>query len=79
MQGDDKKLAENLDTIHRLNPDRERKDKEINNLESAARVVIDMVEPPHPGYVNTRFVVERLRLVPGWLQGASKKPAPRNK
>lgn len=44
----DKKLAENLSTIQKLNRDKERKDKEIEDLESAAREVIVMVQPPHP-------------------------------
>ena len=79
LQRADKKLAENLDTIHKLNRDKERKDKEINDLESAARAVTDMVQSPHPGFVETRSIVERLRLVPGWLRGASKKPSPKKK
>ena len=41
----DKKLAENMFQIQRLNRDKERKDKEIFNLEMAARAVIDMVQP----------------------------------
>jgi len=77
LQRADKKLAENLDTIHKLNRDKERKDKEINDLESAARAVIALVQPPHPGFVDTRSIVNRLRLVPGWLRGTSKDPAPK--
>jgi hypothetical protein len=41
----DKKLAENMFQIQGLNRDKEHKDKEIFNLEMAARPVIDMVQP----------------------------------
>jgi len=66
----DKKLASNMDTIHKLNHDKERKYKEINDLKDAARIIIDMVQPPHLDVFDSRFVVEQLRLVPGWLKKA---------
>ena len=64
-------------TIQKLNHDKEQKDKEIFDLEKAARVVIDMVQPPHPGVVDSRSVLERLKLVPGWLKDAPKRRAPK--
>ena len=73
----DKKLADNMVTIQKLNRDKEKKDKEIDDLEDAARVIIDMVQPPYPGVFDSRSVVERLRLVPGWLKRAPKKQTPR--
>ena len=73
----DKKLADNMVTIQKLNRDKEKKDKEIDDLEDAARVIIDMVQPPYPGVFDSRSVVERLRLVPGLLKRAPKKETPR--
>ena len=60
-------------TIQKLNRDKERKDMEIFDLEEVARVVIDMVQPPHPGVIDSGSVLERLRLVPRWLKGAPKR------
>jgi len=77
LRSADTKLVDNLSTIQKLNQDKERMDKEIQDLEGAAREVIDMVQPPHPGFVDTRSIVNRLRLVPGWLRGTSKDPAPK--
>ena len=73
----DKKLADNMVTIQKLNRDKEKKDKEIDDLEDTARVIIDMVQPPYPGVFDSRSAVERLRLVPGWLKRAPKKQTPR--
>lgn len=75
LNGADKKLAENMVTIQKLNRDKEWKDREIFDLEEAARVVIDVVQPPHPGVVDSRSILERLKLVPGWLKGAPKRRA----
>ena len=42
----DKKLAENMATVQRLNRDKEHKDKEMFDLEASARAIIDIVDPP---------------------------------
>jgi len=42
----DKKLAENMATVQRLNRDKEHKDKEMYDLEASARAIIDIVDPP---------------------------------
>ncbi|KAG2577610.1 hypothetical protein PVAP13_6NG192400 [Panicum virgatum] len=44
LDGADKKLAENMVTIQKFNRHKERKDKEIDDLEEVARIVIDMVQ-----------------------------------
>ena len=75
LDGADKKLAENMVTIQKLNCDKEGKDKEIFDLEEAARVVIDMVQPPHPGVPDSRYMLERLSLVPDLLKDAPKRRA----
>ena len=36
LKDSDKKLAENMNTVKKLNHDKERKDKEIHDLEAAA-------------------------------------------
>ncbi|XP_039822152.1 uncharacterized protein LOC120684349 isoform X2 [Panicum virgatum] len=54
LDGTDKKLVENMYTIQKLNRDKERRDQEIFDLEEAARIVKDMVQPPHPGFVDSR-------------------------
>ena len=77
LDGADKKLVEQLYTIQKLNRDKDRRDQEIFNLEEEAQVVIDMVQPPHPGYVDTRSVLERLKHVPKWLKEAPKKKSSR--
>jgi len=54
----DKKLADNMVTIQKLNRDKEKKDKEIDDLEDAARVIIDMVQPPYPGVFERASVLK---------------------
>jgi len=51
-------ILQNMVTIQKLNLDKERKDKKIHDLEVAARVVIDMLDPPQPGVINSRAVLE---------------------
>ena len=72
----DKKLAENLTTIQRLNRDKERKDKKIFDLEASARRIIEIVDPPQLGVADSRSVLERLKNVPtqiaGYMMGTSK-------
>jgi len=46
-------------------------------LEEAACVVVDMVQPPHPGFVDSRSVLERLKHVPTWLKDVSRKQTPK--
>ena len=62
--------------IQRLNRDKECKDKEIFDLEAAARVIIGTVDPPQPGIVNPCSMVDRLKDVPtqiaGYMMGTSK-------
>ena len=77
LDGADKKLIENMYTIQKLNHDKERRDQEIFDLEEAARIVKDMVQPPHPGFVDSRSVLEWLKQVPIWLKDASKKKSSR--
>ena len=51
-------ILQNMVTIQKLNRDKERKDKKIHDLEVAARVVIDMLDHPQPGVINSRAVLE---------------------
>ena len=48
---------------------KERKDKELEDLEGAARNLIDMVDPPQPDVINTESLVERMRRVPIQMAG----------
>jgi len=43
--GADKKIAEQLCSIQKLNRDRDRRDQEIFNLKEADNIVVDMVRP----------------------------------
>ena len=43
--GADKKIAEQLCSIQKLNRDRDRRDQEIFNLKEADSIVVDMVRP----------------------------------
>ena len=61
-------ILQNMVTIQKLNLDKERKDKKIHDLEVAARVVIDMLDPPQPGVINSRAVLECLRDVPAQIE-----------
>ena len=61
-------ILQNMVTIQKLNRDKERKDKKIHDLEVAARVVIDMLDPPQPGVINSRAVLECLRDVPAQIE-----------
>ena len=61
-------ILQNMVTIQKLNRDKERKDKKIHDLEVAARVVIDMLDPPEPGVINSRAVLECLRDVPAQIE-----------
>ena len=65
-----------MSIIQRLNRDKECKDKEIFDLEAAARVIIGTVDPPQPGIVNPCSMVDRLKDVPtqiaGYMMGTSK-------
>jgi len=58
--------------IRRLNRDKERRDKEIFDLEMVARAVIDMIQPRHPNITDMRSVLECLQLVPAWLSRCMK-------
>jgi hypothetical protein len=42
----------------------ELKDKEFEELKSAAQVVVDMVDPPEEVIVSKRTLLERLREAP---------------
>jgi len=68
-----KKIAKNMFTIYKLNRDKERKGKEIFDLEEATRVVVDMVQPPHHGFTDSRSMLECLKHVPTWMKDASWK------
>ena len=57
----DKKLAENLSAIQLLNRDKERRDKEISDLEAAAREVIETIDLPQPPTVSADYISK-------WLQ-----------
>ena len=73
LRSADKKLAENLKTIQKLNRDVERRDKEIEDLESADRQVVDTVQPPRPGVADCHSVFERLRQVLDLLRNSSQR------
>ena len=73
LRSADKKLAENLKTIQKLNRDVERRDKEIEDLESADRQVVDTVQPPLPGVADCRSILERLRQVLDLLRNSSQR------
>ena len=45
LDGADKKIAEQLCSIQKLNHDRDRRDQEIFNLKEADSIVVDMVRP----------------------------------
>jgi len=79
LEDADKKLAENTATIQKLNHEKERKDKEIFDLEAAVQVVIGIVKPLQPGVFDGRSVMDCLREVPtcmaGYMTGTSKSVA----
>jgi len=45
----DRKIAEQLQTILKLNRDKDQRDEEIFNLEEAGNTMVDMVQLLRPG------------------------------
>ena len=63
-----KKLAEQLQTIHRLNRDKDRMDQEIFELEEGGRAILDLVQPVLPSQHDSRSIAKRLKDVLEWLK-----------
>jgi hypothetical protein len=47
-----------------MDEEKELRQKQLDDLEGAAQVVVNMVDPPKEGVVNTRTLLERLREAP---------------
>ena len=73
----DKKTAEQLYAIQKLNRDKDQRDEEIFNLEEAACTVVDMVQLIRPGYHDSRSILARLKQIPEWLRDSWRKKSSR--
>ena len=68
LEQTNKKLAEQLQTIHRLNRDKDQMDQEIFELEEGGRAVLDLVQPVLPSQHDSRSIAKRLKDVLEWLK-----------
>jgi hypothetical protein len=70
LQDTDKQLVANLEMIRSLNRDKERKQKELDELETVAHVVAELVDP----IVDGRTLLEHLRDAPRSIAGYLGQP-----
>jgi len=69
----DEKIVEQLQTIQKLNRDKDQRDQEIFGLEEGGCTILDLVQPLRLGQHDSRSVAKRLKDVPGWLKTFWKK------
>jgi hypothetical protein len=64
LENTDKQLRESLQQVKSTAEEKILKQKQLEELESAAQVVVDMVDPPEEGAIDCKTLMEHLREVP---------------
>jgi chromosome segregation ATPase len=61
LEDADKQLAQCMQQIKSVAEEKELRQKQLEDLQEDAQVVINMVDPPEGGVVDNRTLLERLR------------------
>lgn len=64
LEDTNEQLAECMQWIKSMTKENNLKQKQLLELEDAARVVVDIVEPPEEGAIDNRTLLEHLRGAP---------------
>ncbi|XP_039787116.1 uncharacterized protein LOC120653432 [Panicum virgatum] len=64
LQDADKQMVENTKQIKSMAEEKQLRDKQFEELEAAARAVVDMVDPAEEGIADDRSLLEQLREAP---------------
>jgi hypothetical protein len=73
LEDANKQLLECMQQIRSMAEEKELRQKQLEDLKGATRVIVDMVDPPEEGVVDNRTMLECLHVAPQKISATFRK------